>query len=359
MWSLWSLWRSGYAIRLSFRSRSRETVESSGAKPTKRTKRARRRSRKLLRARQAAMYGRKGKAPEVDMEADTGCKAACRMKQLQALERQALLSSHLVQLVWYRAVVEACVQLHKLHAKSPLPYVDAGVQTLPLPPPLPTPLDQVDPPPTPLSHIRSPSPLHSIDPPPSIPLSREQPTSLPHSTDLSPPISSPHIRPPSPLHSIAPTLSPLPREQPSPLLQLLYSPPPSPSPTYTEAYTESNDRAYIKPEPSEVYVGSSIVKSEPTKYVKRRVLGLNNLWAIKALHFPAEINERPMDCLLDSSSEVNILPYNIALSLGVYSDVREKALANIKGAPFCEYVLEVSVCIDRIVVKLLFFTNRS
>ena len=66
-----------------------------------------------------------------------------------------------------------------------------------------------------------------------------------------------------------------------------------------------------------------------------------------------------MDCLLNSSSEVNILPYNIALSLGVYSDVREKALANIKGAPFCGYVSEVSVCIGRIIVKLPFFTSQS
>ena len=98
MWSLWSLWRSGYMIRLSFRSQSRETVESSEAKPTKHTKRARCRSRKLLRARQAAMYGRKGKAPEVDMEADTECKAAYRMKQQQEAF-QMLLSSHLIQLV--------------------------------------------------------------------------------------------------------------------------------------------------------------------------------------------------------------------------------------------------------------------
>ena len=221
------------------------------------------------------MYGQKGKAPEVDMEADTECKTAYRMKQQQEAF-QMLLSSHLVQLVWYCAVVEACVQLHKLHAKSSLPYVDAGVQTLPLPPPLPTPLDQVDPPPISLPRIRSSSPLHSTASSPPL-LSCEQPTSLLHSTDLSLPISSPCIRLSSPLRSIAPTLSLLPREQPSLLLQLLYSPPPSSFPTYTEAYAKSNDRAYVKPESSEVYIGSSIIKFEPTKYVKRRVLGLNNL----------------------------------------------------------------------------------
>ena len=206
-----------------------------------------------------------------------------------------LLSSYLVQLVWYRAIIEACVQLHKLHAKSPLPYVDAGVQTLPLPPPLPTPPDQADPL-SPLPRVRPSSPLHSIDSPPSIPLPREQPISLPHSIDLSPPIPLPRIwlsfplhstasilsslsceRPSFPLHSIALTLSPLPHEQLFLLLQLLYSPSPSPSPTYTEAYAESNNQAYVKPEPSEVYIRSSIIKSKSIKYIKRRVLELNNL----------------------------------------------------------------------------------
>jgi len=66
-----------------------------------------------------------------------------------------------------------------------------------------------------------------------------------------------------------------------------------------------------------------------------------------------------MDCLLDSSSEVNILPYNIVLSLGVYSDVWKKALANIKDAPFYRYVPEVPICIGGIVVKLPFFASQS
>ena len=60
---------------------------------------------------------------------------------------------------------------------------------------------------------------------------------------------------------------------------------------------------------------------------------------------------------MNSSSEVNILPYNIVLSLGVYSDVREKVLANIKGAPFCGYIPKVPIYISRIVVKLPFFAS--
>src|SRR5437016_2770512 len=111
MWSLWSLWRSGYAIRLSL-SRNCETVEprTKPTKPAKRTKR-RNRSRRQLQARKRdkrdAMYGRKEpRTPEVDAEADTeSSKAACRMKQQQEAF-QMLLSSHLVQLVWYQAIVE-------------------------------------------------------------------------------------------------------------------------------------------------------------------------------------------------------------------------------------------------------------
>jgi len=52
-------------------------------------------------------------------EADTECKEF-RMKQQQEAF-QMLLSSHLVQLVWYRAVVGSLIQLHvQQHEKLPL-----------------------------------------------------------------------------------------------------------------------------------------------------------------------------------------------------------------------------------------------
>ena len=72
-----------------------------------------------------------------------------------------------------------------------------------------------------------------------------------------------------------------------------------------------------------------------------------------------KINERPINCLLNSSFKVNILPYNIVLSLGVYSNIQEKALANIKDTSFYKYVPEVPICINRIIVKLSFFTSWS
>src|SRR5438034_3980148 len=116
LWRLWSLWRSRYAIRLSLCSRS-ETVEPNNCTkptPTKHAKETIRRSRKLVRKKQDAMYDRKGQStPEVNKEADTESKV--RMKQQQeALERQALLSSHLVQLVWYRAYIEALIHVQML-----------------------------------------------------------------------------------------------------------------------------------------------------------------------------------------------------------------------------------------------------
>src|SRR5204862_5860711 len=89
---VWSLWRSGYAIRLSICSRAEAVEPNCGAKPTKqRTQQTRQRNRKLLRKKRAAMYDHK-ETPEVNPEADTECsKAAFRMKQQQeALERQAL-----------------------------------------------------------------------------------------------------------------------------------------------------------------------------------------------------------------------------------------------------------------------------
>src|SRR5438034_2746229 len=130
---VWSLWRSGYVIRLSISSRAEAVEPNCGAKPTKRTQRTRQRIRKLLRKKRAATYDHK-ETPEVNTEADTECKEF-RMKQQQEAF-QMLLSSHLVQLVWYRAVVEALIQLRKQDEKPPLrpSYVNAGVQTLPLPP---------------------------------------------------------------------------------------------------------------------------------------------------------------------------------------------------------------------------------
>src|SRR5436190_1497248 len=99
----------------------------------------------------------------MDMEADTRCKAACQMKQQQEAF-QILLSSHLVHLLSYRTITEACVQLHELHSTSPSPYASAVAQPLSLPPPPTPPLDHVSPPPIPLPRIRSSSPLHSTAP---------------------------------------------------------------------------------------------------------------------------------------------------------------------------------------------------
>src|SRR5438034_3690384 len=73
---VWSLWRSGYAIRLSLYSRAEAVEPNCGAKPTKqRTQRIRQRSQKLLRKKQDAMYDCKRQpTPEVNTEADTECK---------------------------------------------------------------------------------------------------------------------------------------------------------------------------------------------------------------------------------------------------------------------------------------------
>src|SRR5436190_2901606 len=161
---VWSLWRSGYAIRLSICSRAEAVEPNCGAKSTKqRTQQTRQRIRKLLRKKRAATYDHK-ETPEVSTEADTECKEF-RMKQQQEAF-QMLLSSHLVQLVWYRAVVEALIQLRKQDEK-PL-YVNAAVQTLPLPPSPPLPSEshvQVDPPDPILPRVRPPSPLPPITTP--------------------------------------------------------------------------------------------------------------------------------------------------------------------------------------------------
>ena len=81
---------------------------------------------------------------------------------------------------------------------------------------------------------------------------------------------------------------------------------------------------------------------------------------IEALHFTANINESSIDCLLDSNFKVNVLPYTTtsALCLGIYFDVRDEAMVNIKGAPFCGCVPEVPVCIGGITVLQPFFISR-
>src|SRR5205823_14050652 len=121
------------------------------------------------------------------------------------------------------------------------------------------------------------------------------------------------------------------RLPPSPLLL--------PTPPYVEPYTEP---PYAEPD----HVVLATMELVPVEQVKSlRVLGLRKLWTVEALHFPVNINERTMDCLLDSSSEVNVLPYSTALSPGfaIYSDVRHEAMVDIKGAPFCGYMPDVPV----------------
>src|SRR5436190_2246530 len=131
LWRLWSLWRFRYAIRLSLCSQS-ETVEPNNCiKPTKPTtkkhaKETIQQSRKLLRKKRDAMYNCKGQpTPEVNLEADTECKAFRMKQQQEVLERQALLSSHLVQLVWYRAYVEALIHVQMLSLPPPPPLLPA------------------------------------------------------------------------------------------------------------------------------------------------------------------------------------------------------------------------------------------
>ena len=74
---------------------------------------------------------------------------------------------------------------------------------------------------------------------------------------------------------------------------------------------------------SRVHVECAAIEPQPELAKKLRVLELNKLWAIEALHFPTGINESSMNCLLDSSLEVNILSYVTALSPGftIFSDV--------------------------------------
>ena len=145
---VWSLWRSGYAIRLSICSRAEAVEPNCGAKPTKqRTQRTRQRIRKLLRKKRAATYGHKGQpTPEVSTEADTECKEFRMKQQQKALEHQVLLSSHLVQLVWYQVYIEALIHVQMLSLPSS-------------PPPLPAKLHvQVDPPDSILPRVRPSSP---------------------------------------------------------------------------------------------------------------------------------------------------------------------------------------------------------
>ena len=116
---------------------------------------------------------------------------------------------------------------------------------------------------------------------------------------------------------------------------------------------------YVEPD----HVDLAPIELEPVmeKFKSVCVLGLRKLWTVEALHFPVNINERTMDCLLDSSSEVNVLPYSTALSPGfaIYSDVRHEAMVDIKGAPFCGYMPDVPVRIGSIEVRLPFFVSRS
>ena len=97
------------------------------------------------------------------------------MKQQQkVLECQMLLSSHLVQLVWYRVYVEALIH----------------VQMLPLPPPPLLPSEshvQVDPPDPILSRVRPPSPSPaSLTMPEPIEAQHVDPTSKEPYVDQSP-----------------------------------------------------------------------------------------------------------------------------------------------------------------------------
>ena len=68
-----------------------------------------------------------------------------------------------------------------------------------------------------------------------------------------------------------------------------------------------------------------------------------------------------MDCLLNSSLKVNILPYVTALSPGfrIFSDVQDEAMINIKDAPFRGYMPDVPVRIEDVEVRLPFFVSQS
>jgi hypothetical protein len=112
----------------------------------------------------------------------------------------------------------------------------------------------------------------------------------------------------------------------------------SPAEPHVDPYVESDhaEFATIELVPVEKF------KPEP-------VLGLRKLWTIEALHFPVNINERIMDCLLDSSSEVNVLPYVTALSqdsdLSLTYEMKPWSISKVPPSQIyartCPYALEV------------------
>ena len=64
------------------------------------------------------------------------------------------------------------------------------------------------------------------------------------------------------------------------------------------------------------------------------------------------INEKIMNCFLNSSSEVNVLSYVIALfsEFRICSDIQDEVMIDIKDALFCEYMLDVLIYIEDVEV---------
>jgi hypothetical protein len=128
--------------------------------------------------------------------------------------------------------------------------------------------------------------------------------------------------------------------------------------SYAKSYAEPHIEPYVEPR---VHVECAAIEPELEPAKKLRTLGLNKLWVVEALHFPVKINGCTTTCLLDSSSEVNVLPYAaaISLSLSILSDVRHDIMERVKDAPFCGYVPEVPICIGGVTVRQPFFISRS
>ena len=64
------------------------------------------------------------------------------------------------------------------------------------------------------------------------------------------------------------------------------------------------------------------------------------------------INEKIMNCLLNSSSEVNVLSYVAALFSGfrIFSDIQDEVMVNIKDAFFREYMPDILIHIEDVEV---------
>ncbi len=66
-----------------------------------------------------------------------------------------------------------------------------------------------------------------------------------------------------------------------------------------------------------------------------------------------------MNCILNSSSEVNVLSYVTALfpEFVIFSDIQDEVMMDIKDTLFCEYMSDMSVHLEDVEVRLSFFIS--